>query len=57
MELGFYIGLGLWLTLALLVFIDMDKQTKIDPLKMLLGAAVFLGIPTFWGGVIEWAVS
>lgn len=57
MQLGFYIGLGLWLTLLLIGFFGMNEKTKIDMSKLLVTTIVFIGLPTFWGGVIEWAVS
>jgi len=57
MELGFYIGLGLWLMALAHLWWAMSRSTKLDPLKLLVGSLVYIGLPTFWGGVIEWALT
>jgi len=57
MELGFYIGLGLWLTLTGIAWCGVTAKTKLDPVKLIVGFIALVGLPTFWGGVIEWAVT
>jgi len=57
MEIGFYIGLGLWLTLMAIDLTIVEEGYRIVPMKVIVAAIVFIGLPTFWGGVIEWGLS
>jgi len=59
MEIGFYIGLGLWLTVLATAFIMTlaEDSYRFCPIKVIVAAIVLIGLPTFWGGVIEWGLS
>ncbi len=50
MEIGFYVGLGVWL---LLLAVASTAKAPWDYGKLVVGTIIYIGIPTFIGHLIE----